>query len=163
MVFDRSGEVRPGIQESYYSCVVLCKYLDECWQTKDSWVGLMTESFNGGGTGITGDGNSLLFELLYLLLKHRLSRGVLYEDLDDCWQTKDSCYGFMTELFNEGETYITRNENLFLFQWQLLKLKHWLSQGVFSCLLYLLPVPLLWRLTIPLKLDCQVSRGLLCE
>ena len=42
----------------------------------------MTESFNGGGTGITGNEKSLLFELLYLLLKHRLSRGVFSEDLD---------------------------------------------------------------------------------
>ena len=44
----------------------------------------MTESLNGGGTGITSDGNSLLFELLSLLLKHWLSRGVFCEDLDDC-------------------------------------------------------------------------------
>ena len=43
----------------------------------------MTESFNGGGTDITGDENSLLFELLSLLLKLRLSRGVKCEDLDD--------------------------------------------------------------------------------
>ena len=45
---------------------------------------LMTELFNVGGTGITGDGNSLLFKLLFLLLKLRLSRGVKCEDLDDC-------------------------------------------------------------------------------
>ena len=44
----------------------------------------MTESFNGVGTGITGDDNSFLFELLFLLLKHRLSQGVFCEDLDDC-------------------------------------------------------------------------------
>ena len=44
----------------------------------------MTESFNGRGTGITGDDNSLLFELLSLLLNHRLSQGVFYEDLYDC-------------------------------------------------------------------------------
>ena len=44
----------------------------------------MTESFNGGGTGITADDNSFLFELLYLLLKHRLSLGVFCEYLDDC-------------------------------------------------------------------------------
>ena len=44
----------------------------------------MTESFNEGGTGITGDDNLLLFELLSLLLNHRLSRGVLCEELDDC-------------------------------------------------------------------------------
>ena len=42
----------------------------------------MTELFNGGETDITGDDNSLLFELLYLLLKHRLSRGVFCEELD---------------------------------------------------------------------------------
>ena len=34
----------------------------------------MTESFNVGGIGITSDENSLLFELLSLQLKHRLSR-----------------------------------------------------------------------------------------
>ena len=44
----------------------------------------MTESFNGGGTGITGDEKSLLFELMSLLLNNWLSRGVLCEDLDDC-------------------------------------------------------------------------------
>ena len=44
----------------------------------------MTESFNGGGTGITGDGKSFLFGLMSLLLEHWLSRGVLCEDLDDC-------------------------------------------------------------------------------
>ena len=44
----------------------------------------MTESFNEGGTGITSGGNSFLFELLSLLLKHRLSRGVLCEELDYC-------------------------------------------------------------------------------
>ena len=42
----------------------------------------MTKSINGGSTGITGDGNSLLFELLYLLLKHWLSHGMLCEELD---------------------------------------------------------------------------------
>ena len=44
----------------------------------------MTESFNGGCTGITGDEKLFLFELLSLLLNHWLSRGVLYEDLDEC-------------------------------------------------------------------------------
>ena len=44
----------------------------------------MTESLNVGGTGITGDNKSFLFELLSLILKHRLSRGVLCEDLYDC-------------------------------------------------------------------------------
>ena len=44
----------------------------------------MTEQFNGGGTGITGDDNSFLFELLSLLLNNQLSRGVLCEEMDDC-------------------------------------------------------------------------------
>ena len=44
----------------------------------------MTESFNVVGTVITGDEKSLLFELLYFLLKHRLSQGVFCEELDDC-------------------------------------------------------------------------------
>ena len=43
----------------------------------------MNESFNVGVTGITGDDKLLLFELMSLLLKPRLSRGVLCEDLDD--------------------------------------------------------------------------------
>ena len=34
----------------------------------------MTESFNGGGIGITSDEISLLCELLSFQLKHRLSR-----------------------------------------------------------------------------------------
>ena len=37
----------------------------------------MTELFNGGGTGITVDDNSLLSELISLRLKHRLSRVVV--------------------------------------------------------------------------------------
>ena len=44
----------------------------------------MTESFNGGGKGITSDGDSFLFELMYFLLKHRLSQGLKCEELDDC-------------------------------------------------------------------------------
>ena len=44
----------------------------------------MTESFNGGVTGITSDDNSLLFELLSLLLNNRLSRGMFCEEMDDC-------------------------------------------------------------------------------
>ena len=44
----------------------------------------MTESFNGVGTGITNDEESLLFESFTLQLKHRLSQGVLCEDLDYC-------------------------------------------------------------------------------
>ena len=43
----------------------------------------MTESLNGGGTGITGDENSLLFELMSLLLNNWLSRGVSCEELDN--------------------------------------------------------------------------------
>ena len=50
----------------------------------------MTESFNGVDTGITGDEKSFLFELLPLQLNHRLSQGVLCEELDDCCQTEDS-------------------------------------------------------------------------
>ena len=111
----------------------------------------MTESLNGGGTGITGDGNSLMFELLVLRLKHRLSRGVFCEDLDYCWKTMDSWGGLMTELFNGGETYITVNDNLLLFEWKLLRLMKSLSKGVVCCLPWLFPVPLLWQLPIPLK------------
>ena len=44
----------------------------------------MTESFNVGGTGITSDEKSLLFEFLSLLLKHCLSQGMFCENLDDC-------------------------------------------------------------------------------
>ena len=73
MVFDGSDEVQPGIEEARDSGVVFCEELDDYWQTEDSWCGLMTESFNGGGTGITSDGESLLFEWLYFQLKHRLS------------------------------------------------------------------------------------------
>ena len=50
----------------------------------------MTGFFNGGGTRITGDDKSLLFELLYLLLKHRLSRGVLCEELSSVGQQSSS-------------------------------------------------------------------------
>ena len=76
MVFDGSGEVQPGIEEACEYGVVFYEDLDDCWQTEDNWGGLMTESFNAGGTGIYGDENSLLFELLSLLLKHLLSQGV---------------------------------------------------------------------------------------
>ena len=55
VVFDVSGEVRPYIEEACDSGVVLYEDLDECWQTDDSWGGLMTELINVGGTGITGD------------------------------------------------------------------------------------------------------------
>ena len=43
MVFDRSGEVRPGIEESCDSDIFFCEDLDDCWQTEDRWGGLMTE------------------------------------------------------------------------------------------------------------------------
>ena len=84
----------------------------------------MTESFNGGGTVITGYGNSFLFELLPFILKHRLSRGVKCEELDDCWLTEDSWYALMTGLFNGRGTDINVNYNLFLFEWLTLRLKH---------------------------------------
>ena len=80
-------------------------------KNKDSWGGLMTELFNVGGTGITGDDNLLLFEWLSLLLNHWLSQGVFYEDLDDFWRTKDSWGGFMTESLNGEGTGITVNDN----------------------------------------------------
>ena len=64
MVFDRSGEVRPGIEEACDFGVVFCEYLEDCWWTEDSWGKLMNKLFNVGGTYITGDENSLLFELL---------------------------------------------------------------------------------------------------
>ena len=149
MVFDGSGEVRPGIEEACNSCVVKCEDLDDCWRTEDSWVGLITGSFQGGSIGITGDKNSLLFELLGLLLRHLLSRGVLCEDLDDCWQTEDRWGGLMTELFNGRETDITGNDNSWLFEWQLLLLKPRSSQGVVRRLPWLLPVPLLCYLPRP--------------
>ena len=150
MVFYVSGELRPGIEEACNSCVVLCEDLDDCWLTEDRWFGLITDSFNGGSTCINGDGNLLLFELLSLLLKHWLSRGVLCEDLYDCWPTREIWDGLMTELFNGGETYINGNDNLLLFEWQSLWLKHRLSRGVVRCLPWLFPVPLLWQLPIPL-------------
>ena len=55
MVFDGSSEFRPGIEEAYDSGVVFCEDLDDCWLTDNIWGGLMTESLNWGGTGITGD------------------------------------------------------------------------------------------------------------
>ena len=57
MVFYISSKFRPGIEEACDSGVVLCEDLDDCWQTEDNWGGLMTESFNGGGTVITSDEN----------------------------------------------------------------------------------------------------------
>ena len=61
MVFEESGEVRPGTEEAWDFVVVLCEDLDDCWQTEDRLVVLITESFNGWGTGIIGDENSFFF------------------------------------------------------------------------------------------------------
>ena len=57
IVFDGSGEVQPGIEEARKYGVVFCEELDDRWWTKDSSGGLITESFNGGDTDITGDDN----------------------------------------------------------------------------------------------------------
>ena len=84
---------------------------------------------------------SLLFELFWLLSSHLLSWGLLCEDLDDCWQTEDSWGGFMTNLFNGRETYITGNDISMLFEWQSLQLKPQLSRGVVQRLPWLFPVP----------------------
>ena len=90
------------------------------WMTVDKLrtaeFGLMNGSFYGGIVGITGDDNSLLFELMWFLSRHLLSRGLLGEDLDYCWQTEDRWGGLMTELFNGRETYITGNEISMLFE-----------------------------------------------
>ena len=68
-----------------------------------------------GSLGITGDDNSFIFELMWLLSRHLLSQGMLGEDRDDCWQTKDSWGGLMTKLFNGIETDITGNDISMLF------------------------------------------------
>ena len=57
----------------------------------------------------------------------------------------------MTEIFNGRGIYITINDNLLIFEWVTFWLKQSLSQGVVRCLTWLFPVPLLWRLPIPLK------------
>ena len=62
IVFDGSGEVWPGIEEACDSGVVLCENMYDFWQTEENWGVLMTESFNGGVTGIIGDEKSFLFE-----------------------------------------------------------------------------------------------------
>ena len=131
MLLDGSVEVRPGIEETWDSCVVFCEDLYDCWRTKEIWGGLMTESFSGVGIGITSGDKSFLFEFLSLLLKHWLSRGVFCEDLDDCWQTKDRWGRLMTKLFNEVGTGITGDDNLLHFEWIPLWLSQRLSQGVF--------------------------------
>ena len=74
MVFDRSAEVWPGIEETCDFFVVFYEEPDDCWQTNDRWGGLMTKSFNEGGISITSDDNSFFFERLSLPLKLRLSR-----------------------------------------------------------------------------------------
>ena len=145
MVFDGSGEVRTGIEEACNSGIVFCEELDECWQNEDSWCGLMNESFNVLVTGITGDDNPLLFDLVSLLLKHRLSRGVFCEDLDDFWPTEDSWGGLMTGLFNGEDIVSTGDDNSLLFEWISLRLNHRLLQVVVRCLPWLSHVPLLWR------------------
>ena len=73
MVFDVSDEFPPGIEEYYNSGFVLYGDLDEFWQTEERWYGLMTESFNGGGTFITRNYNSFLVEWLPLQFNPRLS------------------------------------------------------------------------------------------
>ena len=130
---------------------MFCEYLDECSLTKDSWCGLITKSFNGGGTGITSDENSFLFEFLSLILKRRLSLGVFCKELYGCWQNQDSWGGLMNYLYTGGGTCITGDANLLIFEWMSLWLKHLLSQGVIRFLPIFSPVPLLWRLPIPFR------------
>ena len=149
MVFDRSGEVRSGIEEACYSYLVLCEDLDECWRTDDSWRGLMTESFNGGGTGITCDDKSLLFELVALLLNHGVSRGAFCEDLDNCWRTEGGWGGFITQIFNGGGTYITSDEKIVAILVTSLAIKASVITKVFRCLPWLFHVPLFQQLPIP--------------
>ena len=149
MVFYRSGEFRPGIEESCNSGFLFYEDLDDCWWTEGSCGVLMTESSNREGTGITSDEKSLLFELLWLILRHWLSRGVFWEYLGDCWWTKESWCGLMTELFNGGGTGIISDSNLFLCEWLSLRLKQRLPQGVVPCLHWFSHVPLLWQLPIP--------------
>ena len=86
---------------------------------------------------------------MWLLSRHLLSRGLLGEDLDDCWQTEDSWGGLMTELFNGRETDIAGNDVSMLFEWQSLRLDTRLSRGVVRRLPWLSPVPLLCHLPIP--------------
>ena len=64
MIFYRSAEVRPGIEEACDSDIMFYEDLHDYWQTKDSLFGLMTESFNGVVTGIIGEEKSLLSEWL---------------------------------------------------------------------------------------------------
>ena len=166
MVFDGLSEVWQGIGEACDSGVVFWVDLDECWQTEDSWGILITGSFNGGGTGNTGDDNLFIFEWLPVKLKYRLSQGLLCEDLDDCWQTEDRRGRLITESFNGGGTGITGDEKQFLFEWLSLRLKHRLSRGVVRFLPWFFPVPLLWRWTIPfgrgMMNEIWVCGGIVC-
>ena len=145
MVFKGSGEFQLGIEEACNSCTIFCEDMDDCWQTEYIWVGYITESFIGRGTVIIGDDNSLIFELLSFLLKHRLSPWLLCKDLDDSWLTKDSLGELMTELFNGGETDITGDDISLIFEWLPLRVDHWLSWGVVCYLTWFFPVPLLWQ------------------
>ena len=86
---------------------------------------------------------------MWLLSRHLLSRGLLGEDLDDCWQTEDSWGELMTEWFNGRETDITGNDISILFEWQSLQLKPRLSRWVVRRLPWLFTVPLLWHLPRP--------------
>ena len=137
------------IEEACNPCVVLCEEMDDCWQTKEIWGVLMTESFNVGGRVIICEDKSLLFDLIFLRLNRRLSRGELCEDLDDFWLTEDSWGGLMTELFNGGGTCITGGDNSFLFELLSFQLNHRLSRVFVRCLPWFFPVLLLWRLPIP--------------
>ena len=95
-----------------------------------------------------------------------ITRSVLWIAVYDCWWTEDSWGVLMTELFNGVETYITSDDNSFLFEWLFLRLKHHLSRGVFCCLPWLFPVPFLWRLPIPFGRGMMnaiwVCGGVLC-
>ena len=96
----------------------------------------------------------------FLAIKAPVITRSFCEDLDDGWRTKDSWYGLMTELLHGGETYITGNDNSFLFGWHSLRLKHWLSQGVVRCLPRFFTVPLLRATTNTLETwydECNMS------
>ena len=56
---------------------LLCEDLDDCWQTEDSWGGLMTKLFNGRESDITGNDILMLFKWQSFWSKPRLSRGIV--------------------------------------------------------------------------------------
>ena len=56
-------------------------------------------------------------------------------------------YGWL--LMNRGQLRWIDDDNSFIFELLSLILNHRLSQGVFRCLLWFFPVPLLWQLSIP--------------